>query len=154
MALVAASCLCLAAILHWALNDLQLRKVLNGTMLVLAIGYLPLALTVNLCWTAIASSIVAAALVFVIGFAAFITGWLSAGDVKLASVTTLWAGAALVVPLLVLATLFGGLVSLMLVILRCRHSAESPVIDDIAFSPGLVVSAVALSSGSQWFATS
>ena len=52
------------------------------------------------------SSVVAAILVLVIGFGAFCAGWVDGGEVKLATVATLWIGAELVVPFLALAGLF------------------------------------------------
>ena len=100
MALVAASCLFLAAMVHAAVTDFRRHKALNISILALALGYLPFAMAVGLDWVAIIGSVVAALLVLTIGFGAFCAGWVDGGDVKLATATTLWIGAETVLPFL------------------------------------------------------
>ena len=152
MALVAASCLFLAAMIHAAVTDFRRHKALNISILALALGYLPFAMAVGLDWVAIIGSVVAALLVLTIGFGAFCAGWIDGGDVKLATVTTLWIGAEMVLPFLGLAGLFGfGLAVLFRAMQRWQHG-EVPAMNQIPYSPGIVLAAFVLFANSQWFA--
>lgn len=151
MALVLASCLFLAAMVHAAVTDFRRHRVLNGTVLALAIGYVPLALAAGLGPTAILSSLAAAALVLVIGFAGFCAGWLGGGDVKLASVTTLWIGAGLVVPFLLLTALFGAVVTILMILMHRWQTGARAELTEVPYSPGIVLAALTLFGSSQWF---
>jgi len=65
--------------------------------------------------------------VFVVGFALFALGLAGGGDVKLLAATALWAGPAMILPLLVVTGLAGGLVALValavVALLRGRKAA-------------------------------
>lgn len=152
MALVAASCLFLAGMLHAAVTDFRHHRVLNVTIIAMVAGYLPLAIAAGLGWTAILSSVIAAALIFFIGFAAFCAGWMGGGDVKLAAVATLWIGAGMVVPLIALAALFGGVLAGLLIVLHRWQEGKAAPLGQMPYSPGIVLAALALFSNSQWFA--
>jgi prepilin peptidase CpaA len=152
MALTLASCLFLAAMIHAAVSDLRRHRVLNWTILALIFGYVPLALAAGLGWMTVLSSLAAATLVFVIGFAGFCAGWLGGGDVKLATAATLWIGAALVVPFLLLTALFGAVVTLLLIVLHRWQTGMRPELTEVPYSPGMVLAALALFGSSQWFA--
>jgi len=158
-----AICLFVVAVVHAALGDRVRRRVANATVLALLLGYLPLALGVGLAWVVILTSIAAAALVFVIGFAAFCAGWIGGGDVRLAAVATLWIGAGLVVPYLLLAAVFGALLAVLMLGLRrwqaradadANANAEAPLPEAIPFGPGLVLAAFVLFANSPWFVAS
>ena len=151
MATVAASLLFMGAMLHAAIIDFRQHRVLNKTIIALAIAYLPLAHFAGIGWIDIISAIVAASLIFVIGFAGFCAGWIGGGDVKLTGIATLWIGAGLVVPFLALAGFFA--VLLRWLIRRFRAvQADAPTPDDgLPFGPGIVLAAMALFPLSQWF---
>lgn len=55
-----------------------------------------------------------AALVFVAGFVPFGFGWMGGGDVKLLTVTALWAGPALLLDFLLLTAIAGGACALLM----------------------------------------
>ena len=152
MAQLAASCLFLAAMVLAAATDARRHRILNIPVLVLAAGFVPLAWAAGLGWAVIVSSVIAAALVMVIGFAAFCAGWLQGGEVKLAGVTTLWIGAGLVVPLIALSALFAAALAGLIVLLRRWQRIPAARKQGVPYSPGIVLAALALFSSSQWFA--
>jgi prepilin peptidase CpaA len=61
----------------------------------------------------------AAALVLVISFGFFSQGWIGGGDAKLAAATTLWFGFDYLLDYLLYASLFGGVLTLVLI--QFRH---------------------------------
>lgn len=151
MALVAASCLFLAAMVHAAVTDFRRHKALNLSILALALGYLPFALAVGLGWVAIIGSVIATLLVLTIGFGAFCAGWVDGGDIKLATVTTLWIGAEMVLPFLGLAGLFGVVLAVLFRAMQRWQQGEVPAMGQIPYSPGIVLAAFVLFAHSQWF---
>ena len=152
MALVAASCLFLAAMVHAAVTDFRQHHALNLTVLALAAGYVPLAMATGLDLGTVLSSVVAAILVLVIGFGAFCAGWVDGGEVKLATVATLWIGAELVVPFLALAGLFALGLTFLFRALRRWQTGEAAAMREIPYNPGIVLAAIVLFTSSQWFA--
>ena len=151
MALVAASCLFLAAMVHAAITDFRRHRMLNVTVIALAVAYLPMAMAVGLDWMTIVSAVVATLLVFVIGFGAFCANWVGGGDIKLATVTTLWIGAEMVLPFLLLAGLFGLVLSVLFRVMQRWQTGAAPDGREIPYSPGIVLAGFALFSSSQWF---
>ncbi len=65
------------------------------------------------------------AIVFAIGFACFLGNILGAGDVKLLSVASLWAGPALISTLLIVTAFAGGLESLAATIVKYAKSEKA-----------------------------
>ncbi len=151
MATVAASCLFLAAMIHAAVTDLRRHRFLNKTIIALAVAYLPLAYFAGLGWVIIISSIVAAVLIFVIGFAGFCVGWFGGGDVKLAGIAGLWIGAELVVPFLLLSAVFGLVLMVLITTFHRWQRGEAPQNREALYGPGIVLAALALFPVSQWF---
>ena len=151
MAVVAASCLFLAAMVHAAITDFRQHRALNWTAIALAVAYLPLAMAAGLEWVTVVSSLVAATLVLIIGFGGFCAGWIDGRDVKLATVTTLWIGAEMVLPFLGLAGLFALGLAVLFRQFRRWQSGDAPPISEMPYSPGIVLSGFALFSSSQWF---
>ena len=151
MALVAASCLFLAAMVHAAVTDAMRHRALNLPLLILTVAFVPLAWWAGLGWTEIVSSVVAALLIIVIGFAGFCAGWFGGGEVKLAGVATLWIGAGLVVPLILLSALFAGTLTGLSALLRRWQRVPPAEVRAIPANPGIVLAALALFASSQWF---
>ena len=151
MALVAASCLFLAAMVYAAVTDFRHQHAMNLMVLVMAIGYIPLAMAVGLQLEAVVSSIVAAALVFAIGFGSFCAGWIDGAEAKLATITTLWIGAELVVPFLLLAVILAVGMAMLLSRLRQWQTGEATAIREMPYTLGIVLAAVVLFTSSQWF---
>lgn len=152
MALVAASCLFLAAMVHAAVADFRHDRAWNLTVVALAVGYVPLAMAVGLELHAVVSSLVAAVLVFAIGFGGFCAGLIDGPEVKLVTVATLWIGAELVVPFLALAGLFALGLAVLFSALRRWQTGEAVAIGEMPYNPGIVLAAIVLFTSSQWFA--
>lgn len=65
--------------------------------------------------------------VFVVGIAVFALKWMGGGDVKLLAVLSLWTGAEAVAPFLVYTGLLGGVMALVLVLIRPMVGRFVPV---------------------------
>ncbi len=96
--------------------------------------------------------LLAGAIVFAAGFAFFALGWLGGGDAKLAPGAVLWAGFDGLLPFVIAMTLAGGILAVVLLVLRggLRAAAtqerlpvalqwDSPVPYGIAISAGAIL---------------
>lgn len=101
-----------------ASTDLLTMRISNKLVLLLVAGFLVLALAVNLPLQQVAMHVACAVVVLVAAFALFALGWIGGGDAKLAAATTLWLGFGLTLPYLVYAALVGGVLTLVILILR------------------------------------
>ncbi|MEM6661463.1 MAG: prepilin peptidase [Pseudomonadota bacterium] len=156
LSLGAACCLFVGVLAHASFTDLKRRRIMNVAVLALLAGYLPFAALLGVGTTEIVTGLVAGVLVFVIGFACFCAGWMGGGDVKLAAVITLWLGANLVLPFLMLSAVFGGLLALLFLGLRHWQAridhGQTPPVEGIPYGPALVLAALILFPSSHWFA--
>ena len=57
------------------------------------------------------SGLLAGGIVFVVGVFLFARGWMGGGDVKLLAAVSLWAGTELVLPMILIVTITGGVMS-------------------------------------------
>ena len=101
-----------------ASSDLLTMTISNRVSLILVGGFFALAFVIGMNPTAILSHLGAAGLVLVVAFVFFAQGWIGGGDAKLAAATALWLGFDHLVPYLIYASLFGGLLTLVLLQLR------------------------------------
>ncbi|WP_224406662.1 prepilin peptidase [Afifella sp. IM 167] len=99
------------------LFTLRIRNVLVLAVVALWAVAAPLA---GMSPVDIGLSIAAAGIVFVLSGFFFALGWIGAGDAKLASAVALWFGWQDAFSYFVLASLFGGLLSLAIIVLRTR----------------------------------
>ena len=105
-----------------AFEDLRRLLIPNAlTLSMCALWPLYLIATPNLL--AIAGSLGCALVVFLLGALCFSRGYLGGGDVKLLAVSTLWAGPAATLPLLVLTGVLGGMLTLFLLFPPGAHVA-------------------------------
>jgi prepilin peptidase CpaA len=89
-------------------------------------------------------NIVVAGLVLMVGFAAFSGGLMGAGDIKLLSVASLWAGPHLIAILLIVTAFAGGIESLAVAALRAvlhktirsAHSSKVQIPYGVAIATG------------------
>ncbi len=68
--------------------------------------------------------------VLLVTFGMFAMGWIGGGDAKLVSATAIWMGWALLLPYLLIASVFGGVLTMLLLMFAdssCRLSRESRV---------------------------
>jgi prepilin peptidase CpaA len=107
-----------ALIAFAASSDLLTMTISNRVSLALTGGFLLLAIVTGMSPTAIAMHFGAAALVLAVGFTCFSFGWIGGGDAKLAAATALWFGFEYLLEYLVYASLFGGVLTLLLIQFR------------------------------------
>src|SRR5690606_16562885 len=62
--------------------------------------------------------VLCALVVLAVAFGLFAMGWIGGGDAKLAAATTLWLGFGLTLPYLVYTALLGGVLTLLIPVLR------------------------------------
>jgi prepilin peptidase CpaA len=87
-------------------------------VLLLAAGFVVLALAIGMPLEQFALHVACATLVLVVAFVLFALGWIGGGDAKLAAATTLWLGFGLTLPYIVYAGLAGGALTLVILLLR------------------------------------
>ena len=101
-----------------AASDLLTMTISNRVSLALAAGFLVLALLSGMGFHDILSHLGAGASVLTVAFACFAMGWIGGGDAKLAAAAALWFGFGQLMNYLVYASLFGGVLTLLLIQFR------------------------------------
>ena len=101
-----------------ASSDLFTMTISNRLSLLLAAGFCILAIVTGLSLSAIGLHLAAGALVLVIAFGLFSQGWIGGGDAKLAAATALWFGFDHLLDYVTYASLFGGVLTLVLIQFR------------------------------------
>jgi prepilin peptidase CpaA len=107
-----------AAMAFAACSDLLTMKISNRVSLLLVGGFFGLALATGMSATVLAAHVGAALTVFAVVFVLFAQGWIGGGDAKLAAGTALWFGFDQLLPYLVWASLFGGVLTYLLIKFR------------------------------------
>ena len=107
-----------------ASSDLLTMTISNRLSLALTGGFFLLTIVTGMSLAAIGMHLAAGALVLAISFGFFSQGWIGGGDAKLAAATALWFGFDYLLDYLVYASLFGGVLTLVLIqfsaTCRCR----------------------------------
>lgn len=101
-----------------ASSDLLTMTISNKIPLALMAGFAVLALALRLDIATIAAHLGACALILVVCFGMFARGWIGGGDAKLAAATALWLGWAHLIDYLLAAAIFGGALTLLLLMFR------------------------------------
>jgi prepilin peptidase CpaA len=101
-----------------AASDLLTMTISNRVSLALAAGFLVLALLGGMGFHDILSHLGAGFAVLTVAFACFAMGWIGGGDAKLAAAAALWFGFGQLMNYLVYASLFGGVLTLLLLQFR------------------------------------
>jgi prepilin peptidase CpaA len=101
-----------------ASSDLLTMTISNRLSIVLAGGFLLLALFTGMSLTAFGMHLAAGALVLTVCFGFFAAGWIGGGDAKLAAATALWFGFDYLLVYLIYASLFGGVLTFLLIQFR------------------------------------
>jgi prepilin peptidase CpaA len=101
-----------------AASDLFTMTISNRVPLALAAGFLALAFASSMAAPDILMHLAAGATVLVAAFVCFAFGWIGGGDAKVAAGAALWFGFAHLLNYLVYASLFGGVLTLMLLQFR------------------------------------
>jgi prepilin peptidase CpaA len=101
-----------------ASSDLLTMTISNRVSLLLAGGFLVLALMTGMSATLIVMHVGAALMVLTITFVMFARGWIGGGDAKLAAATALWLGFDQLLTYFLWASLFGGALTLLIIKFR------------------------------------
>jgi len=101
-----------------ASSDLLTMTISNRLTLALAAGFAVLAVATGMDASEIGLHLAAGGIVLVIGFGCFAMGWIGGGDAKLAAATALWLGFEHLMIYLLYASLFGGVLTVLLIQFR------------------------------------
>ncbi|TAK47501.1 MAG: peptidase [Xanthobacteraceae bacterium] len=101
-----------------AASDLVTMTISNRVSLLLAAGFIVLALAGGMGLTQMAWHAAAGIAVLTGAFALFALGWIGGGDAKLAAATALWLGFDHLLNYLLYASLFGGALTVFIISLR------------------------------------
>jgi prepilin peptidase CpaA len=101
-----------------AASDLLTMTISNRLCMALALAFVPLALLAGLALPQIGIHLIAGAAMLALGFALFAAGWIGGGDAKLAAAILLWMGPEAGLAWGLLAAVFGGGLTLMLLAVR------------------------------------
>lgn len=101
-----------------ASSDLLTMTISNRVSLLLIAGFFVLAVASGMGLTEIGLHVAAGAAVLAISFTCFAMGWIGGGDAKVAAATALWLGFGHLLTYLVYASLFGGVLTLLLLEFR------------------------------------
>ena len=101
-----------------AASDLFTMTISNRVSMLLAACFLALAVASGMAPTDILSHLGAGALVLVVAFGCFSMGWVGGGDAKIAAAAALWFGFAHLLNYLLYASLFGGVLTILLLQIR------------------------------------
>jgi len=101
-----------------ASSDLFTMTISNRLSLALTGSFFLLTLVTGMSLPAIGMHVAAAALVLVFSFGFFSQGWIGGGDAKLVAATALWFGFDHLLDYLIYASLFGGVLTLVLIQFR------------------------------------
>jgi prepilin peptidase CpaA len=101
-----------------ASSDLLTMTISNRVSLLLIAGFFVLAVAAGMGPTEIGLHIAAGAIVLALSFTCFAMGWIGGGDAKVAAASALWFGFGHLLEYLVYASLFGGVLTLLLLEFR------------------------------------
>ncbi len=107
------------AIMAWAAaSDLLTMRITNKLVLTLLAGFVVLAFLAGMPLETLYGHLAAGGIVLVVTFSFFAFGWIGGGDAKFAAVTALWLGWPLLLPYVVYAGIFGGMLTLLILMVR------------------------------------
>jgi prepilin peptidase CpaA len=107
-----------------ASSDLLTMTISNRVSLILVAGFFALAAITGVSAMDLLSHLAAGCVVLVAAFGLFARGIIGGGDAKLAAAAALWLGFDHLLPFLLLASLFGGALSLALIWFRMAPLPE------------------------------
>jgi prepilin peptidase CpaA len=98
-----------------ASSDLLTMTISNRVSLALLAGFGLMAAMTGMSLTDIGLHFGAAAVVLLVAFICFARGWIGGGDAKLAAATALWLGFPHLIEYLLAASIFGGVLTLLII---------------------------------------
>lgn len=104
--------------IYAAFSDLFSMKISNWVSIGLIVIFLPLAYTTGFELSAIGNHFLCGLATLVVCFAFFSFNWMGGGDAKIAAATALWFGWSATLDYVILSSIFGGIITLVLLGLR------------------------------------
>ncbi|CAN7150156.1 A24 family peptidase [Devosia sp. LjRoot3] len=101
-----------------ASSDLFTMRISNKLVLLLTVGFFIVAIAINLPLQQFAMHVLCALIVLAVAFGLFALRLIGGGDAKLAAATTLWLGFGMTLPYLAYAALFGGVLTILILVAR------------------------------------
>lgn len=101
-----------------ASSDLLTMRISNKLVLLLTVGFFIVAIAANLPLQQFAMHVLCALIVLAVAFGLFALRLIGGGDAKLAAATTLWLGFGMTLPYLAYAALFGGVLTILILVVR------------------------------------
>jgi prepilin peptidase CpaA len=101
-----------------AASDLLTMTISNRVSLLLVAGFLVMAVGSGMSLQDLLSHAGAGLAVLAVAFLCFAMGWIGGGDAKVAAASALWFGFDFLLPYLVIASVFGGVLTLLLLQFR------------------------------------
>lgn len=101
-----------------ASSDLFTMRISNKLVLLLTVAFFIVAIAVNLPLQQFAMHVLCALIVLAVAFGLFALRLIGGGDAKLAAATTLWLGFGMTLPYLAYAALFGGVLTILILVVR------------------------------------
>lgn len=108
------------AMAYAAASDLVSMTISNRLCLLLVGGFAVCAAMLGLSLPEIGRHLAAGVLVLTAAFGLFAAGWIGGGDAKLVAATALWFGFDQLMSYLMIAGVFGGILTILILILRAR----------------------------------
>jgi prepilin peptidase CpaA len=115
---IARLCFFPALVAFAAVSDLLTMTISNRISLLLVIGFVVLAVLSGMTGEDAFRHVAAGMLVLIPTFAFFAMGWIGGGDAKVASAAALWLGLSHLLNFLLYASLYGGVLTLLLLQFR------------------------------------
>ena len=101
-----------------ASSDLLTMRISNKLVLLLTVAFFIVAISINLPLQQFAMHVLCALIVLAVAFGLFALRLIGGGDAKLAAATTLWLGFGMTLPYLAYASLFGGVLTVLILVVR------------------------------------
>ena len=104
-----------------AASDLLSMTISNRVSILALAGFAIAAPMIGMDLSAVGQHLAAGGIVLAAGFFLFAMGWIGGGDAKLAAVASLWLGLDFVPAFLVLSAVYGGMLTIAILVLRRRE---------------------------------
>jgi prepilin peptidase CpaA len=106
------------AMIYAAISDMITMTISNWISIVLVAGFAALALWAGMPMGEIGTHIAVGLVALIVSFTCFALGWIGGGDAKFFAATALWFGWPAIIPYLFYASVFGGILTVILLSLN------------------------------------
>ncbi|WP_421864589.1 A24 family peptidase [Parvibaculum sp.] len=106
------------AMIFGGLWDLTTMTIPNLLTVAFALAFAVLVPFLGLTWQEVGLHVAAGVLMLLVGMGLFALGWIGGGDAKFIAATALWIGMSDLLAYLILASIFGGVLTLLILVFR------------------------------------